>query len=136
MITLGASNTWFAAIRSALTLPREVDRLAQLVEEHWAVLRRAENLEFVRAFRAVGQINGFRAVHRRADLGRHSGAEHGCAKQDVRDLKTPEYEVFTNPAGAARSSEFRIREVAAPAACPALACSGSYWPTACEKSAR
>lgn len=115
VITLGASNTWFPVLRSALTLPREGDRLAQLVEANWALLSKAQNAVFVTAFRAAGQINAFiqfsdeqvwKAIEARGALGAEQAA----------DLKTPEYEVFTNPGSAPRSTDFRIREAQTPPA--------------------
>jgi hypothetical protein len=115
VITLGASNTWFPVLRSALTLPRDGDRLAQLVEQHWALLSKAQSTVFITAWRAGGQLNAFvqftdEQVWNAINTRRAGGGE------PARDLKTPEYEVFTNPGSAPRSLEFRIREVAAPAA--------------------
>ena len=49
VITLGASNTWFAALLSALTIPKPGDRLAQLVEENWALLSKAQSAVFITA---------------------------------------------------------------------------------------
>jgi hypothetical protein len=115
VITLGASNTWFPAVRAALTLPRQVERLAQLVEENWALLSKAQSAVFITAFRAAGQIN---ALIRYTDEQIWSAIEARNTGQaeEADDLKTPEYEIFANPGWAPRSTEFRIREVAPPAA--------------------
>lgn len=115
VITLGASNTWFPVLRSALTLPRDGDRLAQLVEQHWALLSKAQSAVFVTAFRAAGQLNAF--VQYSDEQVWNAIQAHGTGGMAAPgDLKSPEYEVFTNPASAPRSLEFRIREVAPPAA--------------------
>jgi hypothetical protein len=114
VITLGASNTWFPVLRSALTLPREGDRLAQLVEEHWALLAKAQNIVFVSAFRAAGQLNAF-IQYSDEQVWKAIEARSAGGVEPARDLKSPEYKVFINPGSAPRSGDFRIREVATPA---------------------
>ena len=54
---LGASNSWFAAIRSSLTLPDGRSELEREVERLWEpTLRHVTNLEVLSAFRASGQL--------------------------------------------------------------------------------
>jgi hypothetical protein len=115
VITLGASNTWFPVLRSALTLPVGGDRLAQLVEEHWALLNKAQSVVFVTAFRAAGQLNAF-IQYSDEQIWSAVEARGATGMQQERDLKTPEYEVFTNPGSAARSRDFGIREIQSPQA--------------------
>jgi hypothetical protein len=115
VITLGASNTWFPVLRSALTLPREGDRLAQLVEANWALLSKAQSPVFVTAFRAAGQLNAF-IQYSDEQVWRAIEARGVGQTPQVGDLKIPEYEMFTDSGSAPRSTDFRIREVQPPAA--------------------
>jgi len=70
---------------------------------------------FVTAFRAAGQLNAF--VQYSDEQVWNAIQAHGTGTTAAAgDLKTPEYEVFTNPGSAPRSLEFRIREVEPPAA--------------------
>jgi hypothetical protein len=114
-ITLGASNTWFASLMSTLTIPKKGDRLAQLVEENWALLSKAQSAVFITAFRAAGQLNAF-VQYSDEQVWKAIEARAGGQQSDAGDLKTPEYEVLTNPANSPRSTDFRISEVAVPPA--------------------
>ena len=58
-ILQGASNSWFSVMISALSVPQATDKLAQMVEENWAVLEKAQSKEVVTAFRAIGQLKDF-----------------------------------------------------------------------------
>ena len=115
VITLGASNTWFPALLTALTLPTEGDRLAQLVESHWALLSKAETPDFLKAFRLTGQLNAF-ARYDDSQLWSAIEARKSGSIPEAADLKSPEYKALTNPSGIARSVDFRAREVAVPPA--------------------
>lgn len=114
VITLGASNTWFPTLRSALTLPSEEDRLGQLVERNWALLGKAQNAVFVAAFRVAGQLNAF-ARYNDDQIWKAIEARRGNERREAQDLKSPEYEAFTDPGSAHTSEDFRIREVPTPA---------------------
>jgi len=100
---------------SALTIPRQSNKLAQLVESNWGLLDTAQGAAFVTAWRAARLLNAF--VEYSDDQvwaaieAKRAGGDIGG---DPADLKTPEYEVLTNPAGAPRSEEFRIRDVRVP----------------------
>ncbi|MCL4850131.1 MAG: DUF1998 domain-containing protein [Bryobacteraceae bacterium] len=114
-ITLGASNTWFASLLSALTLPKKGDRLAQLVEEYWALLNQAQSAVFITAFRAAKQLNAF-VQHTDEQIWNAIEARRSGTTPEAGDLKTPEYGSLSNPATAPRSTDFRIHEVAVPPA--------------------
>lgn len=110
-ILMGASNSWFPDMLSALSIPVEGDRLAQLVEENWQVLGAATSLEVLRAFREVGNLNAlishtlediWAAVQQKRESGERTETGHA-------DLKAPEWEVFSNPDPDRNSSDFRLR---------------------------
>lgn len=114
-ILLGASNAWFAISLSALSIPRAVDRLAQLVEERWVVLQHIAQREFVAPARAMGNLRGLEdypddAVWE-AVVRHRSGA---AGPEDETDLKSPEWEVFSAADPARNSRDFELRPVAPP----------------------
>ena len=116
-ILQGASNSWFAVMLSVLSVPpQSADKLAQLVEANWHVLKPAGSLEIIAYARQVGQLRDFgeysdeqvwEAVTRKRE-GREDPGE-GAA-----NLKTPEWAVFSNPGSAPESRDFRLRSVAPP----------------------
>jgi hypothetical protein len=121
-ILQGASNSWFPVLLSALSVPQATDKLAQLVQENWAVLEKAQSKEVVTAFRAIGQLKDFgptspagkytdediwQAVERKRQGGEQTDAEPS-------DLKSPEWAVFSDPASAPEGKLFRLRAVEPP----------------------
>src|SRR3954453_14361915 len=52
----GASNLWFPALISALSVPQAADDLGRLVEENWVVLEKVTSPEVLKAFRLIGQL--------------------------------------------------------------------------------
>jgi Domain of unknown function (DUF1998) len=56
-ILLGASNSWFPVVMSALSLPTSgEDKLARLIEEHWSELKDVPSLEVARYVTAPSRI--------------------------------------------------------------------------------
>jgi len=115
-ILQGASNSWFPVTLSALSIPQSTDKLAQLVDENWAVVEKATTLEVIGAFRAIGQLKEFskytdqqllEAVQKKLD----GGSEK---KQEPSDLKSPEWVVFSNPATGSGTKQFKLRPVDPP----------------------
>jgi len=115
-ILQGASNSWFPVMISALSVPQAVDKLAQLVEENWAVLEKAQSKEVITAFRAIGQLKDFgkygdediwQAVQKKRQGGDQQQGEPS-------DLKSPEYVVFTNPSTAQEGKFFKLKAVDPP----------------------
>src|SRR6202044_2965639 len=49
----GASNSWFGLMLSALAIPRGSNELAQLVEDHWAVLEKVQSEQNVELLQQV-----------------------------------------------------------------------------------
>lgn len=115
-ILQGASNSWFPILISALSVPQAIDKLAQLVDENWTVLEKAQSQDIVTAFRAIGQLK---------DFGKYTDAEVWAAVEKKRqggdpvaeepsDLKSPEWAVFANPLSAQESKFFKLRAVDPP----------------------
>ncbi|MDX2100100.1 MAG: DUF1998 domain-containing protein [Leptolyngbyaceae cyanobacterium bins.59] len=116
-ISLGASNSWFPITLSALSIPTATDQLAQLVEKHWPVLEKATSLEVLAAFRLIGQLKEF-AKYSDADLWAQIQQKRSAtveAKGDeAKDIKTPEWQVFSNADTSLNSADFWLTPVAPP----------------------
>lgn len=115
-ILLGASNSWFGITITALSVPVAVDRLGQLVEAQWHILDKLVSQQNVELLMQLGQLPQFidypageiwMAIERK-----RSGAG---APAEPRNLKAPEWHVFTRPQSAPSLPHFRVSEVAAPA---------------------
>lgn len=116
-ILLGASNLWFPDVLTALSIPQTgVSRLAQLVEEQWALLKEAESERDLRLLKLMPQLSSlvpygneqiWEAIvaHRR----------QGEAEDEPVDLKTPEWTIFCAPERAPTTEDFRLTPVPTPA---------------------
>jgi hypothetical protein len=116
-ISLGASNSWFSLSLTALSIPQASNRLAQLVDEQWTTLEKAVSREVLAAFRAIGQLRPFAAfsddeVWSAVEAKRSGPAPAG--EDAHRDLKTPEWAVFSRPDPSLNSSDFKLTPVPAP----------------------
>jgi hypothetical protein len=116
-ILLGASNLWFPDVLTTLAIPSESARLAQLVEDHWATLKHAKDLDAVALLRNVGQLVAFHgytddevwhAVQQKRER------DEADQELDPLDLKGPEWELFTHPDVSFNTEDFRLREVKVP----------------------
>jgi hypothetical protein len=113
-ILLGASNSWFPIVLSALSIPTASGKLAQLVEDHWAILEKAVSPAVLLAFRQVGNLPAFAQytddeIWKEIEARRHGGTESGDT-----DLKTPEWRLLTEVDPSRNTSDFRVRDVGAP----------------------
>jgi len=113
----GASNSWFGITLTALAIPQASGKLKQLVDEHWV------NLHDVESEREIEKL--LPKVHSMRDLYDYTPAEIWQAVQakktavpeeggDPSDLKTPEWEVFTDPDSTEKGRDFQLRVVSPP----------------------
>ncbi len=115
-IGLGASNLWFPVIISALSVPQATDELGRLIEEHWATLEKATSVEVLRAFRSIGQLKEF-SKYSDDELWAKMDAKQrgeGFEEESLKDLKTPEWKVFSDPSKAQEGRSFKLRTVEPP----------------------
>lgn len=112
---LGASNSWFGITLSALSIPRHVERLPQLIEEKWVTLQHVVSPEVLAAFRVVGNLRGFEEFDDsavwQAIVTKRSGAGAGVENTD---LKEPEWQVFSMPDPSRNATDFELTPVAPP----------------------
>ena len=117
-ILLGASNSWFPMVMSALSLPsRAADKLALLVAEQWAALKDVPSLEvarFVTAPSRMPALTGFTAeqIWAAIEARRKAGGDHTAEEPD---LKVAEWEVLTQNPPPQPTKDFRVARVPAPA---------------------
>ena len=124
-LLLGASNSWFAVSRSALTIPTETERIDQKVEEFWDDLEDIDNrYEFDVIVRRLERGRGEQQLRwllhfdrddvwtaitdRRDDHGVSDGADHAHS-----DLRGPEWAAMTSPVPV-ESDHFKVRHLRVP----------------------
>ena len=115
-ILQGASNSWFPVMLSALSVPHSTDKLAQLVTDNWVTLDKATSLEILQAFRQIGQLKEFAEYSDVEIWEAVQKKRSGVAPQgsDASSLKTPEWEIFSQPSPAYNSRDFRLKVVPPP----------------------
>jgi len=117
-ILLGASNSWFPLVMSALSMPGEhEDQAAQQVEIHWARLKKVRSLE-VAEF-AVSEIPDLAvyAVEKiwQAIQAKNQRDASGLADDETaEDIKVPEWAVLSEANPATQSADFKLTTVAPP----------------------
>ncbi len=113
----GASNAWFGLTLSALAIPQASGKLMQLVEDRWDVLEKVQNEQNIELLQQVTtKLRDF-AEYEPAEIWRAVQAKKATVPDEVgdpSDLKTPEWEVFTDPGSAETSRDFQLRVVAPP----------------------
>lgn len=119
-ILLGASNLWFASAITALAIPTEPVRLAQLVAEKWSTLANAKTSEFLTFARqlspeAFRDFIGYTDAQIWDTIERKRAADAaGERPSDIPDLKRSEWEQLAQPASHTPTKDFRLRETAVP----------------------
>ena len=112
---LGASNSWFPVNLSALAVPEPgASRLAQLVDDHWADLKEAVSPEILKAFANIGRLDAFEGFDLQ-DIWQQIEAKRNAAPGDAEafeDLKTPEWEAFSQADPSRNNSDFRLEQTA------------------------
>jgi hypothetical protein len=116
---LGASNSWFPVGRSALSLPRQADPLAQLVEEHWGVLERVTSPEVLAAFRGIRQLDALGGVGDADLLAAIDARRAESREEEPGDLKLAEWAVLTGDV-LPQASQLTARAARAPSGWEAL----------------
>ena len=113
-ILLGASNSWFPMMLSALSIPSTPDKLGQLIEQNWAELEECESprdvkmkRKLLRGVASYSEEQIWQAVEKKK-----SGHDQG--EDEVSDLRDPEWEVFSNPDPSLDSRDFKLRVVDPP----------------------
>jgi Domain of unknown function (DUF1998) len=115
-ILLGASNSWFPVTLSVLSIPSTSNTLGQLVETNWAIFQELSDESQVDLLRRIGQLKAF-SQYSDADLWKEiqrQKSPDSKADNDVRNLKLPEWEVFSAANPDLNTPNFRLRPEAPP----------------------
>ena len=113
-ILLGASNSWFPVMLSALSIPSTTDKLGQLIEMNWAELEECESAREIKLKRKLLKGLATFAEEQIWEAVATKKAGAGEEDEDARDLRDPEWQVFSNPDPNLNSRDFRLRVVAPP----------------------
>ncbi|NWJ98469.1 MAG: DUF1998 domain-containing protein [Chloroflexi bacterium] len=118
-VTLGASNSWFPVLLSTLSIPKGVDNLGELVEQHWNKLEKTINEQNIKLLRDVGQLF-FPVTYTDGEIWervaqRQAATSSGEAEQTKSfSLKAPEWQVLTNPSSVTSTRDFTAKTVTSP----------------------
>ncbi|HEY4281447.1 MAG TPA: DUF1998 domain-containing protein [Chthoniobacterales bacterium] len=116
-ILLGASNSWFPLVMSALSLPPSAqDKLTLLVAENWAALKDIPSLEvvtYVTAPSRMPELADFPASQIWAAIQNRKQGEAGSGAGET-DLKIAEWAVLNQSSSPTPTKDFRITRVPPP----------------------
>lgn len=117
-ILLGASNIWFPRVYSALSIPQGAPGIAALVEQHLDVLNDVESESLLAGFRlAMKKQLSALASFTDAEIWTALTALRNntpAGNDETINVKTPEWEAFTNPSPELFSRDFHLRDVPVP----------------------
>jgi hypothetical protein len=116
-ILLGASNSWFPTVMSAITLPPDSsNKVTELVEQHWRDLKDIPSLDVAKFVTAPSRMPEFADCTAEeiwaAIEAKRSGA--GDTNEVETDLKIEEWSALTAPSLAKTSRDFTAKRVNAP----------------------
>lgn len=116
-ILLGASNSWFPLVMSALSLPQDsADKLALAVSEQWTALKDLPSLDVARYVTAPSRMPALaeftaEAIWAAIEFRRQP---LGVIVGDGDDLKVAEWKCLTQDTAPSTSRDFLVRRVPAP----------------------
>ena len=114
-ILLGASNSWFPIVLSALAVPNAVDKLAQLVDDHWHILEKVESQQNIDLLKQLGVLQHFATYTTDEIWEKIEERKHQSSSEDAPpSLKTPEWRVLSNPTLAPSARDFKVTAVPPP----------------------
>ncbi|MGE4029916.1 MAG: DrmB family protein [Thermoleophilia bacterium] len=112
---LGASNSWFAVTRSALSVPQHADPLLERVAARWDTLRSVTSAEVLAAFCAIGQLGDLAGEDDDDLLAAIERQRAGEVGSEPGDLRVREWELLT-ASDRPESPDFRARDTEVPSA--------------------
>jgi hypothetical protein len=114
----GASNSWFGITLSALAIPQASGKLKQLVDDHWIILEKVQSEQNIELLQVVTPQLRDLSEHTPAEIWQAVQAKNAAAPEEgdePSDLKTPEWDVLTDPDSADNGRDFQIRAARPPA---------------------
>ncbi|MBE9044586.1 DUF1998 domain-containing protein [Pleurocapsales cyanobacterium LEGE 10410] len=119
-ILLGASNSWFSSTLSALSIPSAANQLEELVEQNWVTIGKANSQETLQvllsALQATGQLQDFTSYPLEEIWATVAAKQQGIeeTETDYQDLKTPEWQIFSEADSRKNTRDFQLHSVSAP----------------------
>jgi len=115
-ILLGASNSWFPMVLSALSIPSGAGKLDQLLEQQWSAFESVKDSSALEALRRFGVLREFAEFTDDQIWEALQRMREGDAgqDQDSNDLKAPEWAIFSNPDALRNTRDLQLRPVAPP----------------------
>ncbi|MEA5551193.1 DUF1998 domain-containing protein [Anabaena cylindrica UHCC 0172] len=125
-ILLGASNSWFPITLSALSIPASSNQLLQIIDQYWTVLGKATTANgietIIQVFEATGQFPELLQELSKHPLEKiwtlieekQNQQQSNSDDKNARDLKTPEWEIFSQADPNLNTPDFQLRPVKPP----------------------
>lgn len=117
-MVLGASNLWFSQTLNSLYLPAQGSELAAAVERLWDVLDDVDELAVLKFAlkrdNALAELRKYETDDIWAAIEKRRNPPPNGGGDEAVDLKTPEWNLFTNPHAAITDADFKLRPVAPP----------------------
>jgi hypothetical protein len=110
-LLLGASNSWFPMVLSALSIPSTTDKLGQLIEANWVELETCEELRDVT--RSRRHLRGLATYTDAQILDAVAQKKRGTlpSEASTTNLREPEWEMLSHPDPDRNSRDFQLRVV-------------------------
>jgi len=115
-IALGASNAWFPVLISALSVPQAFDELGRLIEENSTTFAEMDSKSMLGHARRQGLLKDFAKFTDDQIWAKLQQKKTSTADEDddPKDLKSPEWKVFSHPSKAVESRSFKLKIVEPP----------------------
>jgi uncharacterized protein DUF1998 len=113
-ILLGASNSWFPVMLSALSIPGTTDKLGQLIDANWAELEECESAREVKLKRKLLRGLASYTDEQIWEAVEKKKKGNGQDEEETLDLREPEWRVFSSPNPSLNSRDFKLRTVEPP----------------------
>ncbi|MCG3197794.1 MAG: hypothetical protein GHCLOJNM_02285 [bacterium] len=113
-LLLGASNAWFPAVVSAISIPQTISEIGEIIALNWADLNEVEQLiEIKHIKKSIPLLKKFED-HEVLKAIQDYRARLGDQGFSDADIKAPEWEVLSNPGKVRSTRDFVLSQVAVP----------------------
>lgn len=117
-LLLGATNLWFPVTLSALAIPNKGGKLRNLIDKHWSFLNQSDKSVLgvlLTTLQNNGQLTDlmeYSVDEIWDEVDKKKNGEE--AEEERRDMKEPEWDVFSNPDPEKNTADFELMKVYPP----------------------